>query len=453
MGTGPHSTNQRASLAPLTRADRLQIALALHTPVECDVQAANYREKSDEELLQLANALFPAIENRTIFLDGEILSKAGFADAVREQYAVAYRGIVAAHQLVGQVSESENQETASHRLTDGMPMPLEEANDYHLFRPGQTVLWLHRGYGYAQKKQVMVHHHQLKEGKITIETYNRQGRKRIISVDPSFITKNNQCRDCQEESDELVEDLCPECLANYAFCSVCQEWIEREEARTNHRHLYLYDAASGIWLGSGGIHTPSYHAELKAALFAILDRIGSIAEPLMATIRAGEMGYTTMHFEGPQPGRTQLWCYLDGKQYGRDFNRLDEETEGSEEADLLGLGVRWLLSLDGEDTHEANELTGAWIAAWQAVATSRFTHDFLEHLRGDYYEEPLAARKGWLGMLLSIAENLTHSPSTSGSDLFDALAEAILDYRRRYPRMAAAMQHYLQSWLRANAEH
>lgn len=197
MGTGPHSTNWQASLAPLTKSDRLQIALALHTPVERDVQTAQYQEKGDEELLHLANALLPAIENRTIFLDGEILTKADFAQAVREQYAITYRGMAAAQRLVGDLSEE----------------------------PGQ------------------------------------------------------------EENEQRFED------------------------------------------------------------------------------------------------------------------------------------------------------------------------DFVPSLRGDYYEESLAARKGWLGMLLSIAENLTHSLSAQGSDLFDALEEALLDYQRRYPRMAAAMQGYLQNWLRAATEH
>lgn len=96
MGTEPHA----AKPIPLTRQDRLQIALALHTPVERDAQAAQYQEKDDEELLQLANALLPAIKSRTIFLDGEILAKEGFAQAVREQYAIAYRGMVAAHWLL-----------------------------------------------------------------------------------------------------------------------------------------------------------------------------------------------------------------------------------------------------------------------------------------------------------------------------------------------------------------
>ncbi len=196
MGTGPHITNQQASLAPLTRADRLQIALALHTPVERDAQAAQYQEKDDEELLQLANALLPAIESRTIFLDGEILSKEGFAQAVREHYAILYHGMVAAHRLLGQI-----------------------ANE-----PGQE-----------------------------------------------------------------------------------------EEVR-------------------------------------------------------------------------------------------------------------------------------------------RFEDDFVPSLRGDCYEEKHTSKKGYLGLLLNIAENLTHSPSAYDAGLFDALEEAILGYQRRYPRMAAAMQHYLQSWLRANSE-
>jgi hypothetical protein len=74
------------------------------------------------------------------------------------------------------------------------------------------------------------------------------------------------------------------------------------------------------------------------------------------------------------------------------------------------------------------------------------------HLRRDSYEEDLAARKGWLSLLLGIAENLTHSPSASGSDLFDALEEALLDYQRRYPKMSAAMQGYLQNWLRATTD-
>jgi hypothetical protein len=196
MGTTPQHTNRQASKAQITRQDRLQIALALHSPVERDVQAAQYQEKSEEELLQMANALLPAIENRTIFLEGEILGKEGFAQAVQEHYATIYRGMAAVHQLLEEITNEPNQE------------------------------------------------------------------------------------------DEV----------------------------------------------------------------------------------------------------------------------------------------------------------------------SRFEDEFLSQLRGDYYAESLAARKGWLSLLLNIAENLTHAPSASGLDLFDALEEAILDYRRRYPRMAAAMQHYLQSWLRANAE-
>lgn len=197
MGTTPQHTKQQASQAQITRADRLQIALALHTPVEHDVQAAQYQEKSDEEVLQMANALLPAIENRTIFLDGEILTKAFFAQAVREQYAIAYRGMVAAHRLLGDLVE----------------------------KPGQE-----------------------------------------------------------------------------------------EDVR-------------------------------------------------------------------------------------------------------------------------------------------RFQDDFLSHLRGNSYEESLATRKGWLGMLLTIAENLTHCPPANDAELFDALEEAILGYQRSYPKMSVAMQGYLQNWLRANTEH
>lgn len=366
MGTTPHTTNLRASPAPLTQQDRLQIALALHAPAERDAEAANYQELSEEELHQRADALLAATQARSIFLEGEILSKEGFAKAIREQYAVSYRGIVAAYNILQQ----------------------------------------------------------------------REGI----------------CRDCGEESDELVASLCPECLANYAFCTICQEWVEWGEARFDHRHLYLYDSQNGIWVGSGGIHTESYHKELRAALFAILDRISIIAEPLANTISAGAMGYTAFHFEGPQPGRSHLWCYLDGKHYGDRFNRLDEETAGSEEADLLGLGVRWLLSLDGEDTREANQLTLDWIAAWQKVSARHFASDFIEHLHGDYYEEPLAAKKGMLGMLLSITENLVSCAPADDSTRFDALEEAILSYQNRYPRLSQAMQHYLQCRQRANPE-
>lgn len=176
----------------INQQDHLQIALALHTHVEQEAQAARYREKSNDELLSLANALLPAIENRTIFLEGEILNKDGFAQAVQEQYAITYRGMVVAHQIAGELTE----------------MP------------------------------------------------------------------------------------------------------DQGEAR-------------------------------------------------------------------------------------------------------------------------------------------RFQDDFLPSLRGDYYEEALAARKGWLGMLVSIAENLTHCPSGNDLDLFDALEEAIFGYQHHYPRMSAAMQGYLQSWLRA----
>lgn len=179
----------------INQQDHLQIALALHTHVEREAQAARYREKSDDELLSLANALLPAIENRTIFLEGEMLSKDGFAQAVQEQYAITYRGMVVAHQFADELAEMPDQE---------------------------------------------------------------------------------------------------------------------EEAR-------------------------------------------------------------------------------------------------------------------------------------------RFQDDFLPSLRGDYYEEALTARKGWLGMLVSIAENLTHCLSVNDSESFDVLEEAILDYQHRYPRMAAAMQDYLQSWLRANS--
>jgi hypothetical protein len=112
-------TNRQASLAPLTRADCLQIALALHTPVEREVQAARYREKSDEELLHMANALFPAIENRTIFLEGEMLHKEGFAQAVQDHYATIYRGMVVAHQLVGHLSEEGRARESSKENTDG----------------------------------------------------------------------------------------------------------------------------------------------------------------------------------------------------------------------------------------------------------------------------------------------------------------------------------------------
>jgi hypothetical protein len=187
MGTGPQSKNAES----LTRQDRLQIALALHTPVERDTQTFTYRDLSEEELGQQADLLVQAFRARTLFLDGEILTKEGFAQAVREQYATIYRGTVAAHQLLEQITNE----------------------------PGQ------------------------------------------------------------------------------------------EEVR-------------------------------------------------------------------------------------------------------------------------------------------RFEDDFVPHLRGDYYEESLIARKNWLSLLLNIAENLTHSPSASGSDLFAALAEAILDYQRRYPKMSAAMQGYLQNWLR-----
>jgi hypothetical protein len=118
-GAGLRVTNRQASLAPLTRADRLQIALALHTPIEREVQAAQYREKSDEELLHMANALFPALENRTLFLEGEMLHKEGFAQAVQDHYATIYRGMVAAHQLVGHLPEEGRAPESSKENTDG----------------------------------------------------------------------------------------------------------------------------------------------------------------------------------------------------------------------------------------------------------------------------------------------------------------------------------------------
>jgi hypothetical protein len=190
------SGGRYSSLAPLTQQDRLQIALALHVPVERDAQAALYQELSEEALIQRAETLLQALQDRAIFIEGEIRSKEGFAEAVQTQYAITYRGMVATHQLVG--------------------------------------------------------------------------------------------------------DL----------------------------------------------------------------------------------------YEGP----------------------------------------------DWED------------------GMRRFQDDFLAHLRGDYHEESLAAKKGCLGMLLSIAENLAHRPSTYDADLFDALEEAILSYQGRYPRIAQAMQQYLQRWLRANPE-
>lgn len=109
MGAIPHRTNQQASLALLNRQDRLQIALALHTPVERDAQLFHYQELSEEELLRQADVLLQALQARSIFLEGEILSKEGFAQAIREQYATTYRGMVAAHQFLanepGQESE------------------------------------------------------------------------------------------------------------------------------------------------------------------------------------------------------------------------------------------------------------------------------------------------------------------------------------------------------------
>ena len=108
MGKESQTAKQQSRLAPLTRQDRFQIALALHSPVEQDVQVANYQEPTENELLQLANALLPTIQARTIFLEGEILNKPGFEEAIREQYAVSYRGMVAAHQLAERLSEDDD---------------------------------------------------------------------------------------------------------------------------------------------------------------------------------------------------------------------------------------------------------------------------------------------------------------------------------------------------------
>jgi hypothetical protein len=110
MRTIPQRTNRQASSAQLTRQNRLQIALALHTPVERNAQTLQYQELSEDELFQHADALLQALQARTIFLEGEILSKEGFAQAVQEHYATIYHGMVAAHQFVGHLSEEQSQE-------------------------------------------------------------------------------------------------------------------------------------------------------------------------------------------------------------------------------------------------------------------------------------------------------------------------------------------------------
>ena len=132
MGTGPHTTNQQASQAPLTEADRLAIALALQTPVEHDVQTAQYQELSEKALLQRADALLLRIQDRTIFLDTEILGKDGFIQAVRRQYAIAYRGIRAAHQLLEMLLEREAQSVKTNRFQDDFLEQLRD--DFHTTR-------------------------------------------------------------------------------------------------------------------------------------------------------------------------------------------------------------------------------------------------------------------------------------------------------------------------------
>ena len=84
VGKEPQTAKQQSRLAQITRQDRFQIALALHSPVEINAQAANYQERTEEELLQGADALLPAIQARTIFLEGELLSKPGFEEAICE---------------------------------------------------------------------------------------------------------------------------------------------------------------------------------------------------------------------------------------------------------------------------------------------------------------------------------------------------------------------------------
>jgi hypothetical protein len=115
MGKGPQTTKRQEQL---TQQDRLQIALALHVPVERDIQAAHYQERSEKELLQGADTLVQALYARTIFLEGEILNKEGFAQAIQAQYAITYRGMVAAHQLAGHLSEEQGQEDDVRRFQD-----------------------------------------------------------------------------------------------------------------------------------------------------------------------------------------------------------------------------------------------------------------------------------------------------------------------------------------------
>lgn len=176
-------------------------------------------------------------------------------------------------------------------------------------------------------------------------------------------SRRKTCKDCGSK-EEVINGLCYACETdNHAYCNICEEFINIDDALYRHRHIFEIGDA---WLGSGGVDMDErYEQKIKQALFAVLDKTG-IAVPLARTIQHGQMGFEAIHFYGDSFGYYGVDCYLEDEE-GKilhDCGKTFTEDITDEQESVMAYGVRWLISLDNK-TKDANELTLKWIGEWQ----------------------------------------------------------------------------------------
>jgi hypothetical protein len=106
-----HAQRKKLSPQALTKGNRTTIHLMLYEPVERHCQAQRFVPQTEIEMCAWAIALFPEIQRRTIFIDGEIMAKPEFWLQVCLAYVTVYAGQLAAHQILsGDVEEEDERE-------------------------------------------------------------------------------------------------------------------------------------------------------------------------------------------------------------------------------------------------------------------------------------------------------------------------------------------------------
>lgn len=185
--------------------------------------------------------------------------------------------------------------------------------------------------------------------------------------------RKRKCRECGElKTGVLSNGLCEGCEEHYVYCSVCNDWVLRDD---ECRHLQWLDSG-GCRVGCGSQDVePEDHRAGFLTLLDLLSGIKSYYDGRALDIKAIRSAIAKHQFftfiSGPligAGGSMDFESVKKGDNRPRTIGGMSSFDYEEARKKLLGgdpeMGMLWLQSLQALETKAANRITVKWIDEW-----------------------------------------------------------------------------------------